>query len=298
MLTLKKRRILFWCSVVFFMALLVPVFLFSFGYGVGSGFKIQRTGSIAITASVVNATVSANNFRKKNTSFITKNALIKNLVPGEYKVEVKRKGFWDWKKNLKVDSEKVTAREVLLIPLQMKGEILGTTSPVTKKEPKLPPSVKRFWELPKSQEILILGDDKKFYRNNKPENKIATTTLEILRKSKHAFISENEQEIIIWDEKKIDILWIVETEKMPLWMKIEYYNSFLSTKTIKDVRNYPGRLDYLIVQMENGVFVIEKETPNNNISPLYKGKSPKIISVEVNSLILLDDDRYIKIELL
>lgn len=297
MLTYKKRQILFWFSAIFFVVLLVPVFLFSFGYGIGSNLKIQRTGGISITASVSNAMVTTGSFRKKKTSLLAKNALIKNLVPGEYEVEVKKDGFWEWKKNLSVFSEKITPREALLVPLEIKGEILGTTTPATKKEFKLPPSVKRFWELTKSQEILMLGDDKKFYRNNKLENKIATSTLEILRKSKNSFFSEDEQEIIIWDERKIDIIWVGENEKMPLWMEKEHYNSFVSANAIKDVKNYPTKSNYLIIRLENGIFVLEKEAPNNNIAPLYKGKDPKIISAETGSLILFDDGRYIKIEL-
>lgn len=296
MLTKQKRRILFWFSAIFFAALLVPVFLFSFGYGVGPGLTIQKTGSIAITASIANATVSVNTIRKKNTSLLTKNALIKNLVPGEYKVEIKKDGFWEWSKNLEVASEKVTTREALLIPLQIKGEIIGTTSPVAKKELKLPPSVKKFWELPKTGELLLLGEDKKFYRNNKPENKIATTTLEILRKSKNSFFSENEQEVIIWDANKINLTWISEPNTMPLWMEKEQYNSFVSNDLIYDARNYPARPDYLIVKIDNGIFALEKEFPNNNMAPLYKGKDPKIVSIE-SSLILLDDNRFIKIEL-
>lgn len=297
MLTRKKRQILFWFSAVFFAALLVPVFLFSFGYGIGPRFKIQRTGGIAITATVANATVSINTIRKKGTSILTKNALIKNLVPGEYGVEVQKEGFWEWNKRLKVASEKVTAREALLVPTEIEGEILGTTSPILKEKPKIPPSVKKFWELPKSEELLMLGDDKKFYRNNKPENKIATSTLEILRKSKNSFFSEDEQEIITWDRKKIDLLWIVEPDKMPLWRERENYNSFSSPNEIKDVKNYPARANYLIIKLGNGIFALEKESPQNNIAPLYKGKDPKIISIETESLIILDDGRYIKIEL-
>src|SRR3989344_9471841 len=133
MLTKQKRRILFWFSGLIFMVLLAPVFLYSFGYGVGPGLKIQRTGGIAISASASNALVSASPFRKKKTSLLSKNAIIKNLVPGEYEVEVKKDGFWKWKKDLSVLSEKVTPREALLIPLQVEGEILGTSSPVSSK---------------------------------------------------------------------------------------------------------------------------------------------------------------------
>lgn len=297
MFTRKKRKILFWLSTVFFTALLVPVFLFSFGYGIGPDLKIQRTGSIAVTASASNALVSTSTFRKKKTSLLSKNAIIKNLVPGEYEVEVQKEGFWKWEKSLSVLSEKVTHREALLIPLQIKGEILGTTSPILKEKPKIPPSVKKIWELPKSGELLMLGEDKKFYRNNKPENKIATSTLEILRKSKNSFFSEDEQEVIIWDSKKIDLLWVAELDKMPLWMEKEYYNSFTSQKTINDVQNYPDRADYLVIKMENGIFALEKEGLKNNIAPLYKGKNPKIISIESGSLTSLDDNHYIKIEL-
>lgn len=296
MLTTKKRKILFWISAIFFIVLLVPVFVFSFGYGIGPGLKIQRTGGIAITASVSNATVSAGTFRKKKTSLLTKNALIKNLVPGEYKIEVSKNGFWKWKKDLAVASEKVTQREALLIPLDAKGEILGTTTPVVKKQ-NLPPSVKKFWELPSSGNYLILGEDKNFYRNKKPETNFATSTLEILRKAKNSFFSENENEIIFWNSKKIELIWIGEPDKMPIWRNKSIYLSFESEKEIKDVRNYPQKTDYLIIQMENGIFSFEKEGPKNNIAPLYKGKNPKIFSIEENFLTLFDDGHYIKIEL-
>lgn len=296
MLTKTKRYILFWFSVIFFMALLVPVFLFSFGYGIGPGLKIQRTGGIAITASVSNANVTAGTFRKKKTSILTKNALIKNLVPGEYKIKVSKEGFWEWEKSLIVNSEKVTQRETLLIPLEAKGEILGTTTPNVKK-PELPPSVKKFWELKKSGEYLILGEDKNFYRNKKPETILATSTLEILKKSKNSLFSEDENEIIAWEPKKIELFWIGEKEKMPLWRNREKYTSFESQKEIKDLKNYPQKPDYFVVQMENGIFALEKEGPKNNIAPLYKGKSPKIFSIEENFLTLLDDGYYIRIEL-
>ena len=294
------------------MAILAPIFLYSFGYGVGPGLKIQRTGGIAITASIANATVSTGSFRKKKTSLLTKNTLIKNLVPAEYPVEVKKEGFWEWKKNLSVLSEKVTQRNILLIPLETKAEILGTTTPANSepylkknslkkldengKEVTLFSSVKRFWELPNSGEYLILGEDKNFYRNKKLETSLATSTLEILKKSKNSFFSEDGKEIIIWDDKKIELFWIGEKEKMPLWMNKEHYDSFTSSN-IKEAKNYPGQSDYLIIGMENGIWALEKEAPNNNLAPLYKGKNPKIISIEPKSLILLDDGNYINLEL-
>ena len=311
MLTKQKRRILFWISGLVFLILLAPVFLYTFGYGVGPGLKIQRTGGIAITASASNALVSASPFRKKKTSLISKNAIIKNLVPGEYEVEIKKDGFWEWKKNISVLSEKITPREALLIPLQVEGEVLGTTSPASSKpyvkkntlytrdeigkEKILFSSVKKFWELSKSAEYLILGEDKNFYRNKKPETALATSTLEILIKSKNTFFSEDENEIISWDSSKIELFWIGQKDKMPFWMDKTQYKSFISVGDIKDAKNYPGQPDYLIISVENGIWALEKESPENNIAPLYKGKNPKIISIESKSLTLLDDGNYIKI---
>lgn len=312
MLTKGKRRVLFWLSGLFFLILLAPVFLYSFGYGIGPGLKIQRTGGIDITASASNALVSASPFRKKKTSLLAKNALIKNLVPGKYNVEVKKDGFWEWEKNLTVLSEQVTAREILLIPLQVNGENLRTASPVfpktylkknslyardeNGKEKILFSSVKKFWELPKSGDYLILGEDKNFYRNKKLETAFSTSTLDILKKSSNSFFSENENEIISWNSSKIELYWIGPEDKMPFWMDKTPYKSVASFD-IKDVKNYPGQKDYLIVGMENGIWALEKEAPKNNMSPLYKGKNPKIISIESKSLTLLDDGNYIKLEL-
>ncbi|MEK7503142.1 MAG: hypothetical protein AAB556_01710 [Patescibacteria group bacterium] len=313
MLTKRKRRILFWLSGLIFVILLAPVFLYTFGYGVGPGLKIQRTGGIAVTASASNALVSASPFRKKKTSLISKNAVIKNLIPGEYEVEVNKDGFWEWEKNLSVFSEKVTEREVLLIPRQVAGEILGTTSPVSNKpyfkknslyardengkEKILFSSVKKFWELPKSGEYLILGEDKNFYRNKKLETTLATSTLKILKEGRNILFSEDENEIISWDSSKIELFWIGPEDKMPFWMDKTRYKSFVSGEEIREVKNYSGQPDYMVINMENGIWALEKEAPENNIAPLYKGKNPKIISMESKSLILLDDGNYIKIEL-
>lgn len=313
MLTKRKRRILFWLSGIFFIILLAPVFLYSFGYGVGPGFKIQRTGGIAISTSSSNALVSVGPFRKKKTSLISQNAIIKNLVPGKYNVEVKKEGFWEWKRELTVISEKVTQREALLIPLELKGEILGTTSPIYPqtylkkntlytrgkdgKEKILFSSVKKFWELSASGDYLVLGEDSNFYRNKKLETILATSTLEILRVSKNSLFSYNESEIISWNSSAIELFWVGKEDEIPLWMDKKIYKSFISSQNIKDVRNYPGQPNYLIASIENGIWALEKESPKNNMTPLYKGKNPKIISIENKNLIIFDDNNYIKIEL-
>lgn len=310
MMTKRKRRILFWLCTIFFIVILVPVFLFSFGYGIGTDFKIKKTGSIAINANISGAEVSGTIVRKRKTSILTKSAIIKNIVPGEYKINVEKDGFWKWEKNISVFSEKVSVRNILLVPKEINGTLLDTTTIEKKSQFILKnnsvydsgqiifASVKNFWELPQSKKLLILGRDNTFYRNKEKEVSFGTTTLEILKNSQNSFFSEEENEIIYWDSHRITLLWLDLEEKLPQWRNNKIiYNSFASLDKIKNVSSYPDKPDYLIIELNNGVWALEKEGPQNNIAPLYKGKNPKIISIEKDFLIIFDDNNYLKITL-
>ena len=51
MLTKTKRRVLFYLAILVFLLLLFPVILYSFGYGIGSDFKLHKTGGVFIKVS-------------------------------------------------------------------------------------------------------------------------------------------------------------------------------------------------------------------------------------------------------
>ena len=338
MLTKKKRIILFWLSIGAFALLLIPVFLYSFGYGVGPGFTIQKTGAIAVTISESGASVSVGRAKRKTTSLISKTALIKNLVPGRYEVVAEKDGFWPWRRELAVFSERVTVREILLFPLAVAGTQLGDSIPSPweermSKEPyvkrgtlfvsdetgrmrTLVSSVKKFWALPQSNNFLIWGDDGKFYKNrdafnpalllslSSGEDHAAEIFTDLLISSKNLFFGEDGDRAVFWDRYSIDSYWIGALDKMPEWQK-EYQHApalrlthiFSAPDILRAVLPYPKEDNYLIVEMQNGIFALEMEFPRNNTAPLYKGKRPTIVSIYENTLLILDEGNFIEIKL-
>lgn len=312
MLTKTKRRVLFYLAIFIFLLLSAPVIFYSLGYGIGSDFKLHKTGGIFIKASESGAVVAVNK-KNKNTSLLANSALIKNLLSGAYQTTVEKDNFWKWSKTLAVLPEMVTERNVLLVPKNAEIKILGTTTPALGiQKPKFP-GVKKFWAIPKTDDFLILGDDGKFYKNkDMPAGKAGpfdvigqwgNAALNILKSKKNSLFDENFSRIIYWDEENIDSYWISDLNKIPEWEKNSITNPerglhILSASPIKEVKFYPGWPDYLLIASGNSIYVAEMERAGGqNIFPIYKGREPKIIRVDVGKLILLDDKNYIEIAL-
>lgn len=318
MFTKRKRRLLFYAAILAFFILLLPVLLYSLGYGIGPDFSLQKTGGIFIKASENGAALAANG-KIKTTAFLTKTVIIKYLLPKTYRISVTKDGFWDWSKTLPVYPETVTSKNVLMIPKNINTDMLGTTTPKSVADlPELKKraiyqnnklmfsGVKKFWELP-GGDFLILGDDDNFYKNADKYDASETlgmTAFNILRGQKNSFFDESLSSIIYWDAHNIDIYWFDDTEKMPQWAKEpqramnRWWHIFSADSPLGDVRMYPGWGDYLIVASEEGVYVMEIDSlGEQNIFPLYRGTAPKIALVAPGTLIILDNKKYIKVPL-
>ena len=299
MLTKTKRRVLFYLATLIFVLLSAPVILYSLGYGIGSDFKLHKTGGIFIKASGAGANVTVDK-KNKSTSLLANSALIKNLLPGEHQVAVEKDGFWKWSKTFAVLPEIVAERFVLLVPKNTEIKILGTTTPTLEtKKPKFP-GVKKFWAIPKTDNFLILGDDGSFYRDKDLFDIIGqwgTTTFNILKSNKNSFFDETFSRVIYWGEENIDSCWISDLDKMPEWEK-ERGLHILSASPINDVRFYPGWPDYLMVTSGDSIYVVEMEQAGGqNIFPIHKGKQPKIVQIDPGKLFLFDETNYIEVTL-
>jgi WD40 repeat protein len=85
---------------------------------------------------------------KKKTDFFFGSALIENLLPKKYKVQVKKEGYYPWEKNLEVREKEVNeAKNVVLIPENPNFGILTE-------------GVKNFWFSPDGREIILSEENK------------------------------------------------------------------------------------------------------------------------------------------
>ena len=326
-LTQKKRRLFFLLSLGAFFILVVSVALYSLGYRVGSGFQIQKTGGIFVQTTESGATVLINGTQAKTTSLLGEQALVKNLTPGVYTVEVSKDTFYPWRKTLLVAPETVDARDVILIPTTPVINFIATSSPEREDRRytlrnhtlyersglKLLPvafSVQRYWELPKHRTFLIQGEDDQWYLNKDPqgladtfdnapdEPNVVPILASLLTSKEHIIFDDNENQVIYWDDHTIGSYWIGQRKDLPQWQKGRGLHVLTMPGSIRNVAVYPKHSDYVLMEMGNAVWAVEMDQAGGqNLIPVYQGSEPHIIGRTSNGISVSDNKKIVEVEL-
>ncbi|MDO8592181.1 MAG: hypothetical protein Q7R92_00230 [bacterium] len=165
-MTLKVRRILSLIFLVLFIALTPAIMFYAAGYRLGrSGFSVQRTGMFIIDSKPRGAKIfldgrAQENFISslfKRNNYFTTPAKIKNILPGEYSVEVKAGGYWSWQKKLTVYPGASTFAENIYL---FKNDLPALIASAEIESISLAPDKSRILILSKKQiDFLNLADD-------------------------------------------------------------------------------------------------------------------------------------------
>lgn len=133
----KKTRTIFFFAFIFLFVLAAPsVILYSQGYRLdfnppAGGIKIVQTGGLYFKVSPRSAQVYVNGNLKDTTSIFTNSALVENLLPKTYYVEIKKDGYYSWQKTLTVTERQVAeAKNITLFPQNI--SFATTTLPIPK----------------------------------------------------------------------------------------------------------------------------------------------------------------------
>ena len=117
-MTHKTRNILFITLFILFL-IIAPITVF---YSLGWRFdwetkKVVQTGVFYFKVWPKNVQVYINGEFKKKTDIFFSSAHIDNLLPGQYEIEIKKDGYYDWKKTLEIKKREVTeGKNIVLIP--------------------------------------------------------------------------------------------------------------------------------------------------------------------------------------
>ncbi|KKU52940.1 MAG: hypothetical protein A3A28_05585 [Candidatus Sungbacteria bacterium RIFCSPLOWO2_01_FULL_47_32] len=118
-LSKTKRRVFFYVSLLVFLAITPFLFLYSKGYTVSfKNRNFVKTGAIFLKSSnETGIKIFLDGLLYRETSFLSKGALVSDLAPGEHAIRVEKGGFVPWHKTLPVAEERVTeVRNILLLP--------------------------------------------------------------------------------------------------------------------------------------------------------------------------------------
>ncbi len=109
--------------------------------------KLVETGGLSIKTSIPEVSVFINDQYKNKTSAFSRDLLVQNLTPGEYKIRIEKTGYQAWEKTLNIEEKKVTkAENVYLFPQNIPFQIY--------KE-----NIKDFFISPDKKKILYLTEN-------------------------------------------------------------------------------------------------------------------------------------------
>jgi len=117
-MTRKTRTVLFFICVFLFLVSAGVVVFYSQGYRFNfENKKVAQTGAFYFKVLPKSSQIYLNGQLKKETDFIFGSALIENLLPKTYNVQIKKEGYISWEKTLEIKEKQVTeAKNIVLIP--------------------------------------------------------------------------------------------------------------------------------------------------------------------------------------
>jgi len=240
-----------------------------------------RTGGLFIAASPsVDIDVFVNDKHIKKTSLLSRSVFLQSLRPGEYTVRIEREDFRTWEKTISVKQELVSEVRALLLSDSPRATVLANGD---------------FLSLDSWNNTTFIVESefgKKRYfdtENNvfiSPTGLRASTTPQILSEevrdyiteldSKNVVIDQTKNRILWWDGRSVWIEWLPNAQ-LPFYVEDGVSRIYKDLRAIRDVQFYPRR-EAAIVTTRNDILVVEFDGRGGHIAtPLYKGKSPKII---------------------
>ncbi len=152
-MTKRTRTILFLICSLIFILLAPSAVLYSQGYRIdlnppAGGIKLTQTGGLFIKATPKQADIYVNGKLKKKTDFFFGSALVENLLPKSYKIEIRKEGYHSWEKILGIEEKQVQeVREAVLFPQDINLNVLSD-------------QIERFWFSPDQRKIITLEEEK------------------------------------------------------------------------------------------------------------------------------------------
>ncbi len=126
-MTRRTKRTFFLTLTVFFLITSFSAISYSLGWRFDwNTKKITQPGLFYFKVLPKSAQIYLNDKLKKKTDFFFGSALIDNLLPKKYRVEIKKEGFYSWEKTLEIKERQATeAKNIVLIPKNPKFTVVS-----------------------------------------------------------------------------------------------------------------------------------------------------------------------------
>ena len=147
-MTRRTRTILFLVFLFLFLLIAPAAVFYSQGYRIdlnppAGGKMITQTGGLFLKIEPKQVEIYLDDKLVKKTDFFFGSALIENLLPKKYKVQVKKEGYRSWEKILEVKEKGVTeVKSIILVPEKNNFTVLNKNT-------------ENFWPSPDGKKIVL-----------------------------------------------------------------------------------------------------------------------------------------------
>lgn len=143
-MTKRTRTILFLFLATAFLFAVPSLILYSQGYRIDwKAKRIAQTGAFYFKATPSRAEIITDGKLLKTTDFFFGSALLANLFPGSYHVQISKEGYQPWQKQLEVKEKEVTdAKNIILFPQNPEFRIITD-------------HIQQAWQTPQEKTLLL-----------------------------------------------------------------------------------------------------------------------------------------------
>lgn len=235
--------------------------------------KIVETGGLSIKTSVPEVSIFINDQYKNKTSNFSRDLLIQNLTPGEYKVRVEKTNYQVWEKTLNIEEKKVTkAENIYLFPKNIPFQIY--------KE-----NIKDFFVSPDNKKIIFLTKNNEIVSL---ENKIILNPEKYFADIEKIEFFGNSNKIIIKGENSLN---------QPIYYYLDTTNpsSLTRLKMMEKAEDYKLEEETIIYSLDHQIL---RYNPSLKTSEALKTSAEAFILKDFYNLYTIENGLLVRTNLL
>jgi len=235
--------------------------------------KIVETGGLSIKTSVPEVSIFINDQYKNKTSNFSRDLLIQNLTPGEYKVRVEKTNYQVWEKTLNIEEKKVTkAENIYLFPKNIPFQIY--------KE-----NIKDFFVSPDNKKIIFLTKNNEIVSS---ENKIILNPEKYFADIEKIEFFGNSNKIIIKGENSLN---------QPIYYYLDTTNpsSLTRLKMMEKAEDYKLEEETIVYSLDHQIL---RYNPSLKTSEALKTSAEAFILKDFYNLYTIENGLLVRTNLL
>ena len=257
-----RKKLYYLLGLVGVFVIIIPILvLYSMGYRLNSQLRLVKTGGIYLVNNELEAVVLINGKNAKTSSLFERDLFVRNLMPKAYYVRLEKDGYRPWKKNVRVQEQKVEVCYPLLLPVKLNPQFIPRYL-------KIKDNLKK-WEANEEYSDAL----KVFQTYDSPVRSIIPgwEDSDIKKYKLNAYRRLNKKVFLFREGNKIYVKWTGTEDKRPFFIDTAKQKLvYAPEKKILSFGFFPGRNDSMLVLLEDlNLYAVEIDT-RFEIQNIYK----------------------------